>query len=145
MVRRTYRVAPINRTQVLVLAFLLLALLSLVVILAIAPEIYDVTLRLAGTDYRVARLTFLAGLSALLMVIAAGVVRRWRWMFWLLTAAFLAGVLRVPASLLQLLGVVPTSNPTWYVLLQALLGVIQLAVGLAMLRGYKRAGIWAAF
>jgi hypothetical protein len=59
--------------------------------------------------------------------------------------AFLAGALRVPASLLQLLGMVPGSGPTWYVLFQALLGVIQFVIGLAMLIGYRRAGAWAAF
>jgi len=145
MVGRTYWFAAINRTQLLVLVFLLLALLSLIVILVIAPEIYDETLGLAGADKRVVRIVFVAGLFAFLMVVAAGVIRRWRWTFWLLTVAFLAGVLRVPASLLQLLGVVPASSPTWYVLFQALVGVIQFAIGLAMLRGYRRAGTWAPF
>jgi hypothetical protein len=37
------------------------------------------------------------------------------------------------------------SGPTWYVLFQALLGVIQFVIGLAMLVGYRRAGAWAAF
>jgi hypothetical protein len=85
-----------------------------------------------------------ARLLAFLTVLAAGVVRRWRWTFWLLAVAFLAGVLRVPASLLQLLGVV-ASSPTWYLLFQALVGVLQFAIGLAMLRGYRRAGTWAEF
>ncbi len=59
--------------------------------------------------------------------------------------AFILGVLRVPASALQLTGVLRADVPTWYVLLQALIGLIQLAIGLAMLVGYRRAGVWGTF
>jgi hypothetical protein len=45
---------------------------------------------------------------------------RWRWTFWLIVVAFLFGVLRVPASILELTGVLPAAGPTWYVLFQAL-------------------------
>jgi hypothetical protein len=34
-----------------------------------------------------------------------GVVRRWRWTFWLILVAFLFGVLRVPAAVLQFTGI----------------------------------------
>ena len=145
MVGRTFGLAAINRTQFVVLVFLLLASLSLIGILVIAPEIYDATLVLAGAGNRVVRIVFVAGLLAFLMVLAAGVIKRWRWTFWLVTVAFVAGVLRVPASLLQLLGVVSASGPIWYVLLHALVGVIQFAIGVAMMRGYRRAGTWAPF
>ena len=145
MVGRTFWLASINRTQFVVLVFLLLASLSLIGILVIAPEICDATLVLAGAGNRVVRIVFVAGLLAFLMVLAAGVIKRWRWTFWLVTVAFVAGVLRVPASLLQLLGVVSASCPIWYVLLHALVGVIQFAIGVAMMRGYRRAGTWAPF
>jgi hypothetical protein len=66
-------------------------------------------------------------------------------MFWLILVAFLAGFLRVPASLLELVGVLPESGPTWYVLVQAAVGLVQLAIGLAMLSCFRRAGVWGAF
>ena len=72
-------------------------------------------------------------------------LRRWRWTFWLIVVAFLFGVLRVPASALELWGVLPTAAPTWYVLCQALLGLLQFALGPAMVAGYRRAGVWGIF
>jgi len=56
--------------------------------------------------------------------------------------AFLFGALRAPATLLQLGGVLPPDGPTWYVLLQGLIGVVQPAVGRALLAGYRRSGVW---
>jgi hypothetical protein len=61
------------------------------------------------------------------------VVRAWRWTFWLILVAFLAGLLRVPASALELIGVLPANGPTWYVLLQAGIGLVQFVIGLAMI------------
>src|SRR5262249_23142389 len=49
-------------------------------------------------------------LTLLLVVLGIGVVRRWRWTFWLILVAFLAGLLRVPAAILQVLGVVPPAR-----------------------------------
>jgi len=54
-------------------------------------------------------------------------------------------VLRVPVAGLQLTGVLAADGPTWYVVFQGLLGVLQFAIGLAMVAGYRRAGIWGAF
>jgi hypothetical protein len=59
--------------------------------------------------------------------------------------AFLAGVLRVPVAILQLTGARPVDPPTWYVAFQGLIGLAQLAIGLAMLAGYRRSGVWGAF
>lgn len=134
----------VNRTQAAVLGFVLLAWLSLIGILVAAPEILDGTLRLPPGN-RQAQLAFLVALSAFLALLAVGVVRRWRWMFWLVLVAFLAGLLRVPASVLQLLEVLPSMGPTWYVLLQAAIGLVQFAIGLAMLAGFRKAGPWGAF
>jgi chromate transport protein ChrA len=127
----------VNRTQALVLGFFLMALTSLVVILAAAPEIYDQALRLGSDSPRWVALIFLA-------VLAVGVLRRWRWTFWLILVAFLAGVLRVPVAGLELTGVLAADGPTWYVAFQGLLGVLQFAIGLAMVAGYRRAGVWGA-
>lgn len=56
-------------------------------------------------------------------MLSTGVVRGWRWTFWLILVAFLAGLLRVPASALQLTGNLPAQGPTWYVVLQAVVGL----------------------
>jgi hypothetical protein len=135
----------VNATQAVVLGFFLLAWLSLVAILLAAPEIYDSTLKLAGQGSRAPELAFLGGLTALLTVLGAGVLRRWRWTFWLLLVAFLFGVLRVPASLLELAGKLPPGGPPWYEALQGGIGVVQFGLGLAMLAGYRRAGTWGDF
>jgi hypothetical protein len=110
------------------------------VILVVAPEVYDQALRLPGG--RGAELAALAALSAFIGVLAVGVVRRWRWTFWLILVAFLFGVLRVPVAALQLTGVLATDTPTWYVLYQGLLGVTQFGIGLTMTVGYRRSGPW---
>ena len=129
------------------LGFFILAWASLVTILLTAPEVYDQALRFpASSDRRLFELAFLAALSAFLVLLGVGVARRWRWMFWLIVVAFvLGGVLRVPVSILQLSGVLPAEGPVWYVLLQALIGLTQVAIGLAMLAGYRRSGVWGSF
>jgi hypothetical protein len=88
---------------------------------------------------------FLLALAAFIVVLSVSVLRRWRWAFWLILVAFLAGVLRVPVAILQLTGVLSASAPAWYVVFQGLIGVAQLAIGLAMLAGYRRSGVWGAF
>ena len=88
----------VNRTQALVLGFFLMALVSLVVILVAAPEVYDQALRLPGSR-GAATIAFLAVLTGFLALLAVAVVRRWRWAFWLILVAFLAGVLRVPVAI----------------------------------------------
>lgn len=135
----------VNRTQALVLGFLLLAWASLVIILVAAPAVYDQALRLPTGDRRAAELGFLAAISGFIALLAVGVVRRWRWMFWLLLVAFLFGVVRLPVAILELTEVLTADGPTWYVAFQGLLGVLQFAIGLAMVAGYRRAGVWGAF
>jgi len=136
----------LNRTQLLVLGFFIFAWGALVVILVAAPEVYDQALRLPGGERILPTLAFLAAISAFLVLLGVGVLRRWRWTFWLVLVAFLiGGVLRVPASILQLSGVLTAAFPAWYVLLQALIGVVQVAIGLLMIVGYGREGVWGSF
>jgi hypothetical protein len=133
-----------NRTQALVLGFFGVALGSLLVILVTAPEVYDQALRLPDGS-RVAEVAFLIVLTGFLGLLAVGVLRRWRWTFWLILAAFLAGILRVPVAILQLTGVLAADVPTWYVTFQGVIGLAQVAIGLAMLAGYRRCGVWGSF
>jgi hypothetical protein len=132
----------VNHTQALVLAFMALAWLAVIAILVIEPGIYDQALRLTAADALTARAAFLVALTVFIGFICLGVLRRWRWTFWLLLIAFFFGVLRVPASMLELTGTIPASGPTWYVVFQAVIGVVQFAIGLVMLAEYRRSGVW---
>jgi hypothetical protein len=134
----------VNRTQRLVLGFFLVVAASLVVILAAAPEVYHQALGLPPSWPRWTQLAFLAALFAVIGLLAIGVLRGWRWTFWLILLAFLAGVLRVPVAILQLTGVLHATTPAWYVGFQGLIGLAQTAIGLAMLADYRRSGVWGA-
>ncbi|HKH75615.1 MAG TPA: hypothetical protein VKA51_01530, partial [Rubrobacteraceae bacterium] len=100
----------VNRTQALVLGFFVLVWASLVAIFAAAPETYEQALRLpSGGGGRSAGVGFLVAISAFIVLLVIGVIRRWRWAFWLIVVAFIFGVLRVPASVLELWGVLPAA------------------------------------
>ena len=77
-------------------------------------------------------------LTALLSLLSVGVVRNWRWTFWLILIAFLFGMLRIPQVALELIGRLPKPFPTWYTLLIAVVGTIQFVTGLAMLTYWLR-------
>jgi hypothetical protein len=139
-------VPPINRTQALVLGFVAVSLAVLVFILVVAPELYDAQLApigLAGNEEL--RIGFFLAIAALIAVLVAGTLRRWRWTFWLILIAFAAGVVRVPVFGLQLFGLIPLEVPLWYAGLQAAIGVVQLVIALAMWAGYRRGGPWGGF
>lgn len=135
----------INRTQRLVLGFFALVWISFVAILVLAPDVYGETLRRVPGDPHVIETITLVALSALIALLVVGVVRRWRWAFWLILITFAFGVLRVPASLLQLAGAMAATGPAWYEAYQGLIGIAQLAIVLAMFSGYRRAGTWGDF
>jgi hypothetical protein len=136
----------INRTQGLVLAFFAFAWVALVVMLAVSPAVREVTLRrIPGTGTPVT-VAFLAGLLGFLTVLAIGVLRRWRWIFWLILVAFAAGLARVPIAVLELSGRMAPEGPEWYIVVQGVIGVIQMGLAVAMLAGYRRSGQpWGAF
>jgi hypothetical protein len=117
-------------------------LVVLIGILVLAPGTYDEALSLPAGGGLPARLVVLATLSAFIGLLSVGVIRRWRWTFWLILVAFGFGVLRVPVAVLQLTGALGASTPAWYVVLQGLIGAAQLAIALAMFAGYRRAGVW---
>jgi hypothetical protein len=134
--------AIINRSQALVVGFFVMAIGSLVVIRAVAPDVYEQALSFPPSWPRWAKTAFLIALAAFLTLLSIGVLRRWRWTFWLILLAFLAGALRVPAAVLQLTDVLPAHTPRWYVVYQGLIGLVQLAIGLTLLADYRRSGIW---
>jgi len=135
----------VNRTQQLVLGFVVLAWLALVVILLVSPQIYDRSLGAGNAQRQLGDLGLLTVLSGLLALLGLAVVRRRRWAFWLILVAFFAGLLRVPAAALELTGKLSSPDPPWYVVVQAVVGVIQFLIATAMLVGYRRVGIWGDF
>lgn len=135
----------INRTQWLVLAFFLAAWATVITILAVSPQVYRPGLARAPGSLRIAEIVFVVALSGLIGVISAGVVRRWRWLFWVILAVFLLGVLRVPVTVLELSGHMAASSPAWYIAVQGVASVVQFAIALLMLAGYRRSGVWGAF
>lgn len=135
--------AVVNRTQRLVLAFVVLTWSTVVAILLFSPEVYDGGAGDTRDAHRwLVDLGLLVVLTVPLVFLGVAVVRRWRWSFWLVLAAFFAGLLRVPAAALQLTGHLSTHDPAWYVVLQAVFGVVQFLIAVVMLAGYRRAGVW---
>jgi hypothetical protein len=129
----------LTRTQALVLGFFIAALLFLVSLYLADRATFARALRLPPAVQTLAPLVLVV-LSAIIVGAAIGTVRRWRWLFWLLLIAFLTGVLRPLVLILE-----PAPDVLWYGYLQAGIGVVQFAIALLMLRGYRRAGIWGSF
>ena len=48
----------------------------------------------------------------------------------------------VPVAVLQLSGQMTPNGPTWYVILQGVIGVAQVLIALAMILAYRRSGVW---
>ena len=119
--------------------------IALVAILALSPEVYTQNLRGIGGDSFLVGASFLVALSVLIVLLTVGVFRRWRWTFWLVLIAFFFGVLRVPASVLELTGIILVGGPAWYELLQGVIGVIQFLIAIAMFVGYRKSGVWGEF
>jgi hypothetical protein len=138
-----------NRTKALVLALFAGYWVVVVVLLVAARGFYDSQLpqavRLPGNNQRPVEIGTLLVVTALFAVLSTGVIRSWRWTFWLILIVFLAGIVRVPAAALQLAGIVPRQGPAWDAVLQAVVGLIQFVIALAMLAGYRKAGVWGAF
>jgi hypothetical protein len=129
-------VKSVNGIQRAVIAFFAAVWIALAIILVLAPEVYGV----AGLP--MAAVGFIVAVSLLVATGVLGVVCRWRWLFWVILVAFLAGAIRAVVSALELTGAIPLEGPPWYVALQGGIGVVQLAIGLAMLAAYRRSGTW---
>jgi predicted MFS family arabinose efflux permease len=134
-----------SRLQRVLVAFFLLATLFLLVVYFVTPSIYTDTLMLQSTPadrYPLAATLFLVGIVVFIAILVVGVVRHWRWLFWLLLIAFTAMILEIPATILQLTGVIASLFPVWYSLCR--MGVSLIAVGIAgwMWYIYRHYGVW---
>ncbi len=133
-----------NPIKALVLSLFAIYWVVVLVILVFARAVVDQVARL-GSDQRPTEIAYLLVFTALLALLSTGVVRGWRWTFWLILVVFFAGILRVPASVMQLVGYLPAQGPPpWYVVLQAVVGLTQFVIALLMVAGYRKAGIWGS-
>jgi len=135
-----------NHTKVFVLALFAGYWVFLVVLLVTARGFYDSQLpqevRLPGNNQWPGEIGTLLVATALFAVLSIGVIRSWRWTFWLILIVFLVGIVRVPAAALQLAGSVPRQDPVWAAVLQAVVGLIQFVIAVTMLAGNRKAGVW---
>jgi len=135
-----------RRLERMLIAFFVVCALFVVGVYITAPSIYTQGLMLSSgqTDrYPFPATLLLVGLLVFIALIIVGVLRHWRWLFWLLLVAFGFSILQIPATILQLVGVFPDSFPVWYSLSR--MGVALVEVGLAvwMIQIYRSYGVWA--
>ena len=103
-----------RRLEGILIAFFLATALFLLVVYFADPSIYANTLLLkpSPTDrYPLPVTLFLVVILVFIAVLIVGVLRHWRWLFWLILIAFGFSILQIPATILQLTGVVPGSLP----------------------------------
>ena len=134
-----------NRIKAVVIALFAAYWVVVVLLLVAARPVFDQVLdqqvRVSG-DHRPAEIATVLVLTVLLSLLSVGIIRGWRWTFWLILVVFLAGILRVPTAVLELAGKVSTHAPAWYVVFTAAVGLIQFCIAAVMLLGYRRRGIW---
>ncbi len=128
------------------IAFFILAATSLLVVYLADPAIYAQSLWLMSSPadrYPVPVTLFLVGILAVIALLILGVVRHWRWLFWLMLVAFAASALQIPVTLVQMTGVLSSSDPLWYSLFRMGGCVVELALAVWMIQVYRREGVWA--
>src|SRR5258708_34732939 len=84
--------------EIAVIAFFILAALSLLVVYVADPSIYVQSLSLTSSPadrYPVPVTLFLVGILAGIDRLALGVVRHWRWRFWLMLVACSGSALQI--------------------------------------------------
>jgi hypothetical protein len=132
--------------EMAVIAFFILAALSLLVVYLADPAIYTQSLSLASSPadrYPVPVTLFLVGILAVIALLILGVVRHWRWVFWLMLVAFASSILHIPVTLLQIAGMLPSADPFWYSLLQIGAAMVEIGIAVWMIHIYRYSGVWA--
>ncbi len=134
------------RLERTVIAFFILAAISLLVVYVTSPSIYAQSLSLTSSPadrYPVPVTLFLVGILVLIALLILGIVRHWRWVFWLMLIAFAGSALHIPITLLQMTGVLPSADPLWYGLFRTGVTVVELALAVWMIHIYRHEGVWA--
>lgn len=135
----------VQRLSAALIAFFVLAGLSVLVVYFADPTIYTKVLMLESTPserYPLPATLFLVALLVFITVGIIGVMRHWRWLFWLLLVANSFSILEVPATLLQFIGVLPDPYPVWYSLYRMGISLIQVGIGIWMIRIFYHYGVW---
>jgi hypothetical protein len=135
----------IQRLSAVLIAFFVLAVLSVLVVYFADPSVYTKALMLESTTadrYPLAAKLFLVALLIFITAVIIGVIHHWRWLFWLLLLANSFSILEVPATILQLTGVIPDPYPVWYSLYRMGIALIQVGIAVWMLRIYFQYGVW---
>ena len=135
-----------RRLARVLIAFFLLAALSLLVVYFVDPSIYTKTLMLQPppTDrYPLPATLLLVGILVFITMVSIGVLRHLRWLFWLLLIAFSFSILNIPATILQLTGVIPDNFPVWYSLYRMGIAIIEVAIAVWMVQIFRHYGVWA--
>lgn len=135
----------IQRLSAALIAFFVLAGLSVLVVYFADPTVYTKVLMLESTPsdrYPLPATLFLVALLVFITVVIIGVMRHWRWLFWLLLVANSFSILEVPATLLQLNGVIADPYPAWYSLYRMGIALIQVGIGIWMIRVLYHDGVW---
>ena len=135
-----------RRLQAAIITFFGVVALSLVVVYALRPEIYAQVLgaKAPATErYPAVATAFCAAILLFIAVLIVGVVRRWRWLFALLTLAFTISALQVPAGALELARVLPDPFPAWYTIYRSAVALAEAALGIWLLVAWRRWGVWA--
>lgn len=137
-----------RRLEQVLIAFFVICALFIVVVYIIAPSTITQALKLtpSPTDrYPLISTVFMLALLALIGVVIVGVVRHWRWLFWLLLIAFGFSVLQIPATVLELAGVLPNPipMPVWYSLSRMGVALVEVGIAVWMVQIYRQYGVWA--
>ena len=120
----------------------------LFVVYAIAPEIYVQTLLNKSAsgptgDHPLVATVFLVAILLFVVTIMLGVWRRWRWLFWLVFAAFAFAPLSILGTVLEMNGIAtPAPVPVWYGLARIAVALVQVVFAVWMYRLYRRCGVW---
>ncbi|MDQ6643511.1 MAG: hypothetical protein M3Y76_03600 [Chloroflexota bacterium] len=85
----------------------------------------------------------MVGILVFIAILIIGVIRHWRWLFWLILSAFGFSILQIPATILQLTGVIPDNLPVWYSLYRMGIALFQAVIAVWMVQIYRQYGVWA--
>ena len=132
--------------QIVLIGFFGLAVSFLLAVYITTPSLYVQVLlgAKANADARPIGLTaFLIAILCLVSLLLVGVLRRWRWLFWGVLAAFCFEIIAVPIDALQLAGAMPLMYPVWYTVVRLAVSALQIAIGGWMIWLYLRYGVWA--
>ena len=136
----------VQRLEMVMIAFFMLAALSLLVVYIADPSIYAQSLSLTSSPaerYPVPVTLFLVGIMACIALLILGVVRHWRWVFWLMLVAFGCSALQIPVTLLQVAGILPNADPLWYNLFRMGVAIVEVGIAVWMIHIYRHEGVWA--